>query len=164
CAPDAIGSQAHVAGWYTDQEFATMLNELAEAGLPLQITEFWAHAKDNPFKDEMDEATAEKALIDHVTMIYSLAFAHPQVNHLTYWGGREWFDENGNATNLYFTLKKLIKEKWTTNVSLIADANGEILVPAFFGEYALEISDQQGNKRYQSFSFAKNDPIKNFVF
>lgn len=164
CAPDAIGSQAHVAGWYTNREFTTMLNELAGAGLPLQITEFWARPDDNPFKDEMDEKEQQKVLNDHVAMIYSLAFAHPQVTHLSYWGSKEWFDENGEAKPLYQTIHQLIKEKWTTRETLTSNAEGEVILPAFFGEYGLEVSDRQGNKRYKPLHFSKNDPMKTLVF
>jgi endo-1,4-beta-xylanase len=163
CLPDAIGSQAHVAGWYTANEFTTMLNELSESGLPLQITEFWAKPKDNPFKSEMNAEEQQQALIDHVSMIYALTFAHPNVSHISYWGSNEWFDKQGNAKPLYQAIYKLIKEEWTTAASIKSDSNGEIQLPAFFGTYGLSIQDLQGNTHYEKVLFKKHDTTKTIV-
>ncbi len=148
CAPDAIGSQCHVAGWYTFQEFNTMLDELSEAGLPIQITEFWAKLKDLPFKNMQEEKEQQKALIDYISMIYTLAFAHPGVSHITYWGSKEWFDADGNPTQVYWVLHDLIKNKWMTNESLTTNADGEVALRAFYGDYKMLVQDEKGNTRY----------------
>jgi len=163
CLPDAIGSQAHVAGWYNAYEFTTMLDELSASGLPLQITEFWAKPKDNPFKSEMSANEQQQALIDHVRMIYSLAFAHPNVSHISYWGSSEWFDEQGEAKPLYHAMYNLIKDEWNTEASLVSDSSGEVQLPAFFGTYAILIQDLKGNQRYEKVLFKKHDLTKTII-
>jgi len=145
CAPDAMGTQCHVASWYSAQEFTTHLQELSEGGLPIQVTEFWARPKDNPFIEQMNAQEQQQALNDYVEMIYSLAFAHPQVSHVTYWGSREWFDEDGNATPLYQAIYQLIKSKWHTSESMTTNAEGEVAFQGFYGDYKLQITDPGGN-------------------
>ena len=159
CAPDALGVQCHVAGWYSANEFSTMLDDLAFAGLPLQLTEFWAKLKDCPFP-HLTENEKVYALLNYVEMIYTLAFAHPAVNHLTYWGNDNWFDNEGRPLKLYNTIYELIKKSWTTKENVITDNQGEVSVEAFYGDYDLIYEDQRKNKHSLTFSFAKkNVPI-----
>lgn len=145
CAPDALGTQCHVASWYTSEEFITMLNELSEAGLPIQVTEFWARMENLPFKDMQDEEEKQQALVAYVRMMYTLAFAHPNVSHFTYWGSKEWFDEEGNPSPVYWTLRDLIQDKWMTTGSFTTNAEGEVALHAFYGDYKLLVQDEQGN-------------------
>lgn len=153
CAPDAVGSQCHVVGWYTAEEFSAMLNDLAIAGLPLQITEFWAHLKDCPFPEGTTDQ--QKALIDYVSMIYTLAFAHPRVKHLTYWGGREWFDDEREPSSLYKAMKDLIHNEWSSQASLLTNAEGEISLQAFYGDYHMLWRDDKGNQHPLNISLSK---------
>ena len=44
-------------------------------------------------------------------------------------------------------LKKLIKEEWTTNVTLKTDENGWITLDGYRGEYELNVSNHIG--KYQ---------------
>jgi len=156
CAPDAIGSQCHVIGWYSNKEFTAMLDDLSMAGLPIQITEFWAKTKDCPFTG--DATQIRKIHTDYIKMIYTLAFAHPRVSHLTYWGGSEWFDKEGNPTYIYTSMLDLIKAKWSTHASLTTNADGEIALKAFFGDYHLVWRDGDGNQHPASISLNKGQP------
>ncbi len=158
CAPDAIGTQCHVAGWYSAKEFTTMLNDLSQARLPVQVTEFWAHLKDYPFNDGADDTKKEKLLVENTKMIYTLAFAHPLVAHFTYWGGKEWFDNDANPTKLYHAVYELIKTKWATNTELTTNTNGEVELNAFFGEYQIIAQHQNGNQYPTKVNFRKNNP------
>ena len=142
CAPDAIGSQCHVAGWYSAQEFQNHLDDLAKAGLPIQVTEFFINPDKIP--DQVTADQPEEAFIDNVIMIYTLAFAHPMVSHFTYWGGR-FFDEEGNPTRLYNAIYGLVKNKWMTEGSKVTDENGEIRLNAFYGTYVFHFQDENGN-------------------
>jgi GH35 family endo-1,4-beta-xylanase len=157
CEPDALGTQCHVASWYTSEEFITMLDELSEADLPIQITEFWARMENLPFEDMQDEMEKQQALVVYVSMMYTLAFAHPKVNHFTYWGSNEWFDEDGNPTPVYGALYDLIKNKWMTTESMVTNAQGEVTLKAFYGQYDVLVQDENGNSRYQSFKLDRNN-------
>jgi len=157
CAPDAMGTQCHVAGWYSANEFSTMLNDLSQGGLPIQVTEFWAHLKDYPLENNLDDHEKEAALVENVKMIYTLAFAHPDVNHFTYWGGREWFDENAGPTPVYWALHNLIRNQWMTSVDKVSDAEGTISLHAFYGTYDAIVTDDIGNSHPVSISLNKNN-------
>ena len=161
CAPDALGSQCHVVGWYSSEEFTAMLDELAVAGLPLQITEFWAKLKDCPFAGS--EAEVIEARVEYVKMIYTLAFAHPQVSHLSYWGSSDWFDTQGKPTHLFEAIFGLIKKQWSSQDSLTTNAEGEITLRAFYGDYNLLWRDEQGNQHPVSVSLNKGQPEVNVV-
>jgi endo-1,4-beta-xylanase len=156
CAPDALGTQCHVAGWYTAEEFAQMLDELSEAGLPIQVTEFWAKLKDYPFDKDPNRENAEADLIRYVTMIYTLAFSHPLVSHFTYWGGGDWFDDNGEPNQLYHAMRHLISEKWVTRATLTSNSGGELKVKAFYGEHMLSLRDKMGNQFSQELHLKKS--------
>jgi GH35 family endo-1,4-beta-xylanase len=157
CAPDAIGTQCHVAGWYSAKEFNATLNDLAMAELPIQVTEFWAHLKDYPFENQIDRKEKEAALVENVKMIYTLAFAHPDVNHFTYWGSREWFDEHANPTSVYWAIHNLIRNHWMTSAEKISDAEGTISLHAFYGTYDVIITDDMGNSHPVSISLSQNN-------
>ncbi|WP_114751104.1 endo-1,4-beta-xylanase [Pleomorphovibrio marinus] len=155
CAPDALGTQCHVAGWYTAEEFVQMLDELSEAGLPIQVTEFWAKLKDYPFDKDPDGEHAEGDLIRYVTMIYTLAFAHPQVSHFTYWGGGDWFDGYGEPNQLYHAIRQLIRNEWFTKKTITSNSEGELKIKAFYGNYWISLRDKQGNHYSQTIHLAK---------
>lgn len=157
CAPDAIGTQCHVAGWYSAKEFNAMLTDLSKAGLPIQVTEFWAHLKDYPLEKQLDDNEKMAALVENVKMIYTLAFAHPDVNHFTYWGSREWFDENADPTSLYWAIHNLIRNRWMTSADKVSDADGNISLHAYYGNYDVIITDDEGNSHPVSISLNKNN-------
>jgi GH35 family endo-1,4-beta-xylanase len=142
CAPDAMGTQCHVAGWYTPLEFVTMLDDLAQAGIPLQVTEFWARANNNPQKDKQNATQQEKALAQYVRDIYTIGFGHPRMTHFTYWGS-EYFNRNGTPNIMYDTLYKMIREEWMTTIETETDDKGEIAFRGFQGKYELLYGDSK---------------------
>jgi hypothetical protein len=92
-------------------------------------------------------------------MIYTLAFADPQVTHFTYWGGREWFDENANTSNLYHAMHQLIRDTWMTNVEITTNADGEASLRAFYGDYNVNITDHLGNSHPVTISLNHNHEL-----
>ncbi|MFH5885425.1 endo-1,4-beta-xylanase [Halalkalibaculum sp. DA3122] len=152
-APDAIGTQAHVGGWYTPEVFRESLDHLAEAGLPIQVTEFWAHLEDLPELRTMSESEQTDALIRYITDCYTIAFGHPAVSHFSYWGGgRHFFDENGAPTRVYNALYDLVANRWTTELSLQTDEEGFITFRGFHGDYTGRFRDKRGNRHEFRFS------------
>ena len=145
CLPDAVGTQCHIGSWYTDKEFSACLDHLAQAGLPVQVTEFWARP-DKGIPDGIKDTETEIARMENVRMIYTLAFSHPLVTHLTYWGGR-FFDDHGQPTLLYKSLYQLIKEEWTTEEVLTTDADGKIYMNGFKGHYVIEEDPGSGSMK-----------------
>jgi len=145
CAPDAVGTQCHVAGWYAPDVFKRSLNDLSQAGLPVQITEFWANIKDCPDKSLAPDVIKSK-LLEYVSDCYTIAFGHKEVNHFTFWGGAG-IDRAGKKTEVYDIIYKLVKEKWQTNLSLSTNKAGIVSFRAFYGDYSIRYKDKNGNIR-----------------
>lgn len=152
-APDAIGTQAHVGGWYSPKVFKTSLDDLSKAGLPIQVTEFWAHFEDEPGIKNKSRQERLDALIRYITDCYTIAFGHPSVAHFTYWGGgKHFFTEDGQPTPVYRALYNLIKKRWRTEFPAKTDNNGSIMFRGFHGRYIGQFYDQHGNINKFNFS------------
>ena len=152
-APDAIGTQSHVGGWYTVEVFRESLDYLAQAGLPIQVTEFWAHYESEPELQNQSEQKRTDALIRYITDCYTIAFGHPAVSHFSYWGGGwHFFDDTGAPTRVYNALYDLIADRWTTELSLQSDDQGFIKFRGFHGDYTGRFRNINGNRHEFRFS------------
>ncbi len=102
----------------------------------------------------------EKFQADYLKDFYTLAFSHPSVSSITFWNLTDRNAWRGHAGGLLFDdlrpkqafneLKKLIKDKWTTNIESNIDLREGITFSGFYGKYSGEI--KVGNERY-SFEF-----------
>jgi GH35 family endo-1,4-beta-xylanase len=157
CAPDAIGTQAHVGRWFTPSEFQHSLDELAKAEIPIQITEFWAELDANPNKN-LSQIENEAQLVQYVENCYTIAFGHPKVNHFTYWG--RFFENTPERQDipkrLYFVLDKLINQTWKTKIDTVVK-DTKIEANCFMGSY--QMTAQRGNTT-DTFSFEVNKDTK----
>jgi endo-1,4-beta-xylanase len=144
-APDAIGTQGHVGKWFRMGVVQKVFDELAAGGVPLQISEFWAGLEDCPDPEgkTKEQLTAERDA--YVRNYYTVAFGHPSVEHLSWWGGKHFFDRDGWVpSSLYKTVHGLVKQRWWTNAKLAADGDGVITARAFHGDYRLRWRDASG--------------------
>lgn len=137
--PDAVGSQSHVGGKYALDAFSQSLQHLGRAGLPLQVTEFWA--RDEYFPDIESEQALAEAVAQYVCNMYTVAFAHPQLHHFTYWGGGQFFTKSGTPTLLYERLFDLLHRQWKTHWQGQSDATGQVAFSGFKGSYELLLGD-----------------------
>ncbi len=146
-APDALGTQAHVGKWYPMAAVRSTLDELAAPGLPLQVSEFWAHLKGCPDPELAEEA--KLAVRDrYVADYYTVAFGHRAVEHITYWGGSEFFDRRGYVpSSLYRTLDKLINHEWHSRIETTTDTDGCVDGRVFHGDYIARWRDERGQPR-----------------
>ena len=144
-APDAIGTQGHVGKWFHMDLVHQVFNDLARSGVPVQVSEFWAGLDDCP---EPEGKTPQQILEERVRYVcdyYTVAFGHPSVDHLSYWGGKEFFERDGwMPSALYLGLHQLIRKDWWTDVSLTSDAHGVLHARAFYGDYHLMWNDAHG--------------------
>lgn len=145
-APDAIGTQGHVGKWFPMDLAWRVFDDLARAGVPVQVSEFWAVPKDCPEPAGKSEAEIVEARDRYVADYYTVAFGHPAVNHISYWGGEVFFDRNGWIPSaLYRRLHDLIRKDWWTRATLTSDADGIIAGRAFHGDHRLRWRDSLGN-------------------
>ena len=87
----------------------------------------------------------EKYQADYLKDLYTLAFSHPNIDTIIYWSGSDLYEWRGTAAGLldkknvpkpaYYVLKKLIKEKWNTNLKKYTSVMGEFSFSGFYGEY-----------------------------
>jgi GH35 family endo-1,4-beta-xylanase len=152
CSPDAIGTQTHIGGWYPPGLFRRVLDDLAQAGLPIQITEFSANPRAEPRLEGLPPRDIDAAVVRYLGDMYTVAFGHPKVNHFTYWGGGrgDLLSQAGAGSPAYQALYELIRRQWMTRATLTADSGGVIALRAFQGDYALRYRD-----RYQALRTAR---------
>mgnify|MGYP002395779018 CR=1 FL=1 len=139
--PNAIGCQSHVGGKFHLGAFEKSLQHLAQAELPLQVTEFWAQDKD--FSKELSKDELEEERAKYICDMYTVGFSVPQLNHFTYWGSKVFFNDKNEPTYTYKKLHQLIKEEWATEIKSTTDKAGKIAFKGFKGIYAVKISNQQ---------------------
>ncbi len=138
---DIFGDQAHMGFPGTPPTRLTQIwDEVAtKTGLPLEITEFDFTCRDDNLHGEYVE--------DFMTM----AFAHPKMQGIILWGFWEnahWLaNRKGHFVNADWSwrpgmkvLDRLINKEWKTNVTLKTNAKGQVVVPAFYGDYVVEVS------------------------
>lgn len=154
-----IGIQAHEPRdrWFSPLEIVVTFNRLQELGLPLHITEFTPQSSGIPITGDWKEGVwDEEAQADFSEMFYTLAFGHPAMKSIHWWGlsdrwiwlkGGGLLDKNLDPKPVYHRLKGLIKEKWMTkNLTLQTNKNGLISFKGFYGEYEVLIELPSGEK------------------
>lgn len=140
-APDAVGLQSHPGkGWVSLSRQYAVFDEIAQAGLPLHVTEFWAHT------DHLDgklppELIAEKQA-EYVKNILTISFGHPAVEAFFFWGFIDdailWKSYSAHSLRPLFTVvRDLIHKEWNSSAKAVSDSNGIITFKGFHGKYSL---------------------------
>jgi len=132
------GLEVDLSGRTPVDEYAVALDTLAEAGLPIHLTETNFIAPDDP---ELRAAHAEGLM--------RIWWGHPQVEQIVFWGlwnkvaGRDEFDvgfwdDDRNITRHGAAVFSLLNDRWRTEVSGVTDADGYLETQATHGEYVAE--------------------------
>lgn len=137
---DIFGDQAHMGFPGTPPARLNQIwDEVAtKTGLPIEITEFDFTSRDDTLHAQ------------YVEDFLTTAFAHPKMQGIILWGFWEnahWLaNRKGHFVNADWTwrpgmkaLDRLINKEWKTNVTLKTNAKGEVVVPAFYGDYKVEV-------------------------
>jgi len=145
--PDGLGMQAHTGAWLNPASQNEILDELAESGVPLHYTEFWAH-EENLIKAGVGPKMAAAMKAEYVSNVMTVAFAHPAVESFFFWGeitGSFGFRSDHNSSGLatssheptptYWRVKELLQNEWMTRTSLVTDADGRGRFRGFLGDY-----------------------------
>jgi len=153
-----IGIQAHEPRemWFSPEEIVATFDKFQELGLPLHITEFIPQSSGKAITGGWrDGVWTEDAQAEFAEQFYTLAFGHPSMASIHWWGLTDrfiWLENGGlldkdlNPKPVYNRLKKLIKEDWMTkNLELVTDKNGQIDFNGFYGTYFLTITNENGD-------------------
>ena len=162
----AIGIQSHQhQGYWGREKLEEVLERFGHFGLPIHFTEntlisgeiMPSHIVDlNDWQVDEWPSTpeGEERQAGEIKEMYSILFSHPLVEAITTWDYRDgaWlnapsgFRRKDNSIKPSFEmLKKLVKEEWWTDTSVITDENGWADIEAFKGDYCLSCEDRSVN-------------------
>ena len=155
----AIGIQSHQhQGYWGLEKLNNVLERFSRFGLPIHFTEntlisgelMPPHIVDlNDWQVESWPSTpeGEERQAREVTEMYSVLFAHPQVEAITTWDFNDglWLKapsgfvrQDNSEKPAYHALRDLIHGAWETHTALTTDADGCVSLEGFKGDYTLK--------------------------
>jgi GH35 family endo-1,4-beta-xylanase len=143
--PDALGVQGHTEGWgHHDWQTATY-DTLGEAtGLPVHITEFWAHTR-HLEESGMPEDEIHSRLCEYLENFLTCAFGNRHVEAFFFWGGQDQLFKRSRPTKVYHFLRELIRKRWRTELETRTDNDGRLAFRGFCGEYRARLERGPGH-------------------
>lgn len=154
-----IGIQAHEPRdmWFSPQQVVTTFDSLARLGVPLNITEFIPQSSGKAITGIWRQGTwTEDAQADFAEQFYILAFGHPAIKSIHWWGlcdraiwlpGGGLLDKDLEPKPVYNRLLKLIKHDWMTkDLQLKTDRNGKVSFRGFYGNYNVSVLLPDGKR------------------
>lgn len=169
---DTVGIQSHMhdGGWPLKQIWE-VCDRYAPLGLPIHFTETTIVSGSRlgpgenwgPTSPELEAKQAE-----YVPKFYTMLFAHPAVQALTWWD----FSDHGawqraaaglvradmTPKPVYERLLELIKGRWWTKLEGTTNAQGEFATRAFYGRHRVTIEGPDGRKSEQEIDWQHGAP------
>lgn len=152
-----IGLQTHEPefDWFRAQDLWDMIDAVAKLGHRVHITELIFPSNGSPITGGARTGNwTREAQADYGDLIYRLAFGHPAVESINYWGFSDrgiwrdeggWLDKDYRPKPIYDRLRRLIKELWMTrNLSLKTDDTGVVRFKGFYGKYRVSVRTAGG--------------------
>lgn len=166
-----IGIQGHEPRewWFSPVEVYKTLDLYQEFGLPIHITELIPQSSGKPITGGWRTGTwTEEAQAEFARQFYTLAFGHPAVESINWWGlsdrniwlkGGGLLDAEYNPKPVYTALLKLIKDDWMTkNLSLTTGKDGTVAFRGFHGTYRVVVTQPDGSQQTREIHLRKQDP------
>lgn len=138
---DVFGIQGHVGVPLTPvSRVLEILDEVAETGLRIEITEFDLGGVHDP-----------KLHSRHTVDFLTACFSHPHVDAFLFWGfweGAHWLRNEGAAmvtrdwqpTPTWLAVEDLVTRRWWTNVGGASDGSGRFVTRAFYGLHKVTVT------------------------
>ena len=142
---------------FTMASISEGLDLLQDIGKPIAITEFTGPSRNGELTDPVQRdkhwtLTDEENAAWQINF-YKLAFSKPYIFELVRWnhvdGGCGRAADGGIITpsgvkhQIYYELKKLIKETWHTNFNGKSNSKGEVSFRGFYGDYKISVPGYQ---------------------
>ncbi len=154
---DAAGLQTHDNGYfYPPQVIFNTLDTVAQAGLPLHLTEITFSSDGRPIRGGYRQGRwTPEVQGQFYEYLYTMAFGHPAVEAITMWAlwdGASWQPQGGivgvnwQPKPAYQALDRLINTKWRTNLELTAGRGGAVTFRGFYGRYEIEVTAPDGRR------------------
>ncbi len=162
----AIGIQSHQhKGYMGLKRLEDILERFSVFGLPMHFTENTLLSGEimpstitdlNDYQVEEWPSTpeGEERQVRQWKEMYETLFAHPQVEAITGWDFADgaWLHapsgllrSDNSEKPSYRELKRLVKEEWHTDETIVTDENGYATLTGFRGEYAFDAAGKKGS-------------------
>ena len=154
-----IGIQGHEPRemWFSPVEVYKTFDLYQEFGLPIHITELIPQSSGKAITGWRTGTWTEEAQAEFAKQFYTLAYGHPAVASINWWGlsdrniwlkGGGLLDEDYNPKPVYNTLLKLIKTDWmTSNMTILSNKQGKAAFRGFYGKYQLVVKKPDGSQQ-----------------
>ncbi len=154
---DAIGIQSHMqrGGWPL-QRVWEVCDNYSYFGVPIHFTETTIVSGPRIDRQRWGPTTpeGEAAQADYVPQFYTMLFAHPAVQAVTWWDFSDdgawqgapagWLRADMSPKPVYERLMGLIKDEWWTKTQGHTNAQGEFHTRAFHGAHRLTVQLPNG--------------------
>ncbi|GAB4128416.1 MAG: endo-1,4-beta-xylanase [Thermogutta sp.] len=169
---DVIGIQSHMhSGVWPNEQIRTVCERFARFGVPLHFTEMtivsgapgWERPRPWPTTPEGEERQARE-----VTRFYTMLFAEPAVEAITWWDFSDYHAWQGAPAGLvredmspkpaYEALLRLVKGEWWSRGEYQSDENGKIRGRVFYGEHRFTVELADGRRTEVVLHVAKGAP------
>lgn len=169
---DTIGIQSHMhgGGWPLARIWE-VCDRFAKFGLPIHFTETTIVSGPRLGPGENWSATTpegEAKQADYVPQFYTMLFAHPAVQALTWWDFADdgawqgaaagWLRKDMSPKPVYERLMALIKGDWWTKANGQTNAQGELALRAFNGTQRVTAELPGGRKVTQEVRWQRGQP------
>lgn len=169
---DAVGIQSHMhgGGWPLRQVW-DVCDRYARLNLPIHFTETTIVSGPRLGPGENWGATTadgEARQADYVPRFYTMLFAHPAVQALTWWDFSDQGAWQGAAAGLvrkdmspkpvYDRLKSLVKGDWWTRAEGRTNEQGEWAVSAFYGTHRVTAESADNRKSTREVVWQRGEP------
>lgn len=135
-----VGIQAHFWDCCRPNvdELVKNLNIIAQAGLPMRLTEY-----------DWGTNLTEKQQVDDFVKVLTIAFSHPSINGMISWGLSDdgaWRENTGFFTATHKpklaadTLLYYTQKKWATNFDAALTGEIPLEFKAYYGDYEVEVA------------------------
>ena len=172
---DVLGFEAHEpkTDWLNLGIIDSVINKYATLGKFIEITEFSPTSGGQKITGSFVHKGVwdEKTQAEYAKKFYTICFANPNVDAITWWDLPEfssWLKGGGllhkdlTPKLVYDTLDELINYDWTTKASGITNNKGEYDFRGFEGKYIIKISD--GKKSVEKRVLLKAQNINKYYF
>jgi GH35 family endo-1,4-beta-xylanase len=161
---DVIGLQSHQhQGYWGKEKLYEVLDRFSHFGLPLHFTEntlisgeimpaYIEDLNDWQVGDWPSTPEGEERQAGELTEMYEILFACPAVGAVTTWSAADdgWLNAPGGFLHgdngvkpVYTALLNKVKGEWWTKEALRSDANGELSLEGFRGDYELVCGEEK---------------------
>ncbi len=141
---DGIGVQGHMEDGSKMDQVKEKLDNIAELGLPVKVTEFDMKIDEKGVDDQ--------SMANSYAKMMRICFSHPAVEGFVWWGycdptyrnGSGIFSEDRSPKIAADTVYHLIHEKWSTKIKTLPEGDGRVQFHGFYGDY--EVYAKSGDK------------------